>query len=284
MINFNSLKERVKAQAEAAKEAARSIRNFDEMAAKDDYIHHERLRTPDSKPINPAVPKQNVLLQATQFSMIEQDEENNIGQHVDTSDRSVCNNAFSVEDDASGIEMKGKRKKKDPKRFMEDLSERLARPDEKVFEGDDQVNTEDATESIKGTDSTENQQKPKWDNLLKSLVVDNVLSKLNLKNKSEEARPILLGPLSRRTMQEGDKDIGDNSMEHDIIVSSSVLGLEEQEELERIKMSTGGSGIMPLAEKYLNQNSQFVFIIFTLLLGSAVYFYSRHHEEIDDVT
>mmetsp|Transcript_3050 Transcript_3050/g.4628 ORF Transcript_3050/g.4628 Transcript_3050/m.4628 type:complete len:283 (+) Transcript_3050:78-926(+) len=282
MMNFNSLKERVKAQAEAAKEAARSIRNFDEMAAKDDYIHHEKLRTPDSKPIRSSLPKHNALLQATQFSMMEQDEDYNLEQQTSKSRENIHHREVSLGDEENGIEMKEKRKVKDPNRFMDNLSERLARAEELDL---DKGLTDDATESTMGTDSSENQQqRPKWGTLVNSIIVANVFSKLNLKNDSEEAKPMLLGPLSRRKLQEDDKNIGDDSMEHGIVVSSSVLGAEEQKELERIKMGTSKSGMVSSVEKCIQQNPQFVFIIFTLLLGSAVYFYSRHHEEMDDVT
>jgi len=41
---------------------------------------------------------------------------------------------------------------------------------------------------------------------------------------------------------------------------------------------------MTAALTSIKQNPHFVFILFTLILGSAAYFYSRRREEIDEVT
>jgi hypothetical protein len=60
-----------------------------------------------------------------------------------------------------------------------------------------------------------------------------------------------------------------------------VLQAEEQAELDRLRDGAQGDPLT-LMLNIVKQHPQFAFIAFTLSLGSAVYFYSRHRTQ-DDV-
>lgn len=275
-MNFELLKARVKAQAA---DAARSIRNFDEMAAKDDYIHTTDLRTPDNttkssepgrKERSPRSKATDVLNQATEFSSLM---DNDVEQQLKE-------------------EEKVKEKKKNPNRFMDDLSDRLAKTDE----GSNRLQITPPKEEIQK--DHQQQQQPQWKSwIVQSPVMANVLSRLQSPtsaitskqqappSKQQKMQPTV-GPLSaRKQVEQDENDDIEDSMDNFVMTSSvSVLGADEQLELERMRMATKSSGPMTAALTSIKQNPHFVFILFTLILGSAAYFYSRRREEIDEVT
>jgi len=286
-MNFELLKVRAKEQANKAKEAARNIGNLDQMAANDDYIHHSQLRTAEAKKLELDSNFPNALLQANQFSMTNQDQQNDGADF------------FGEEDEEIGIELKRKRKrKKDPNRFMEDLTERLAKPEEEIL---DPIN-DDFNTGIESTPSFERRRESSpfkkhpllssiTSSIIKLPVVANTLSKLMpggfkiQELNEEESKPMLLGPLSQRKLKEDNKNnTEEDTMKDHVVVSSSVLDAEEQAELERIRTNSTKSKGLSFVVDTMQQHPHFVFIIFTLLLGSSVYFYSRHREEIDDIS
>ena len=71
--------------------------------------------------------------------------------------------------------------------------------------------------------------------------------------------------------------------EFNVVQSSLVLQAEEQAELDRMKLSTQSDPVTMLLNIF-KQHPQFSFIAFTLVLASAVYFYSRHRGTEDDVS
>jgi len=140
------------------------------------------------------------------------------------------------------------------------------------------------------------QQAPHWGNWLPTSapVFASVLSKLQsptsvmYSSSKEEMRPMLMGPLSSRRVVVEEHDEDDPMQHHVVAVSSSVLGADEQAELERMRMAMTAPhpSMDPLTMVLTNikQNPHFAFIGFTLVLCYVVYFYSRHKEEIDEVT
>jgi hypothetical protein len=290
-MNFERIKAQVQKQAAVAADAARSIRNFDQMAANDDYIHHDDLRTPEPKTKRESTspPRESgsrqpskspprgastrataaqALSQATQFSSLVLPEDDD---------------DFSDNEDSQAIQQQKEeatKKKKNPNRFMDDLDERLARVEEK----------NDRTTSLEIEPPTPTFQSPQqWSGWLKSPVMVNVMSKFQSPSvrTDEERKPMLAaGPLSaRRAAQEADDSDYDEEdpMENHTVVMSSMLGASEQAELERIRMASKADFLTTALTK-LKKNKEFAFILLTLVLGSAAYFYSRHREEIDDVT
>jgi hypothetical protein len=291
-MNFDLLKARVQKQAAVAADAARSIRNFDQMAANDDYIHHDDLRTPEPKVKRESTPPRKslsgsssrqpskspprsastrataaqALSQATQFSSLVLPE--------DDDDFSDNEDSRAMQDEEEEERIK---KKKNRNRFMDDLDERLSRAEE---------NNDRTSLEIEAPPPAASLQSPQWSGWLKSPVMVNVLATFQPPSvRDEERKPMLLaaGPLSaRRAAQEADSDEED-PMEKHTVVTSSMLGALEQVELERIRMAAKADFIATAFTK-LKKNKEFTFILLTLVLGSAAYFYSRHREEIDDVT
>jgi len=302
-----------------AADAARSIRNFDQMAAKDDYIHHDDLRTPDTKPTtmtvaaprvvevtaahadrqqrgkktSPQPPRsasvrataQHTLNLVTQFSSLLDDNDDDDDGNDDDHHTNVQEVMIVHQEEQKG--------KKNKNRFMDDLEERLAKKEEKK---------NDPME-METTPRHQSQAQSQWSSgwLAKSPVMVNVLSRLQQQYPTtgggsavgnEEMQPMVVGPLSaRKAAQEADDNYDDEEdpMEHHTVVSGSVLGASEQAELERIRLMASSSSynaadLLATMLTMLTKNKEFVFILFTLVLGSAAYFYSRHREEIDEVT
>ena len=86
-------------------------------------------------------------------------------------------------------------------------------------------------------------------------------------------------PLSRTT-----SSVKPQRKEEEILVvqSSAILGEEEQAELDRIRTGAQGDSLTMILN-VVKQHPQFTFIAFTLVLGSAMYFYSRYRGAEDDV-
>lgn len=298
-MNFEVLKARVKAHAA---DAARSIRNFDDMAAQDEYIHSADLRTPESRikhdemtasryppPTSfggnaPTVtvtttarklpPTKthalDVLNQATEFSSL-------MG---DNDDRTIPQQVPLVHDD----DKSAKEKVKKPNRFMDDLSDRLS----KTEQGNDRVQIKAVSLEIENPEQT-TQVQPLWNSWsVKTPVLANVLSRFQSPPVSDMRA--ILGPLSARKVQEeaqrdvesqSKDDMDDSTNDYIVRSSISVLGADEQAALDRMRLSSEPHAATVAS---ILQNPHFAFILFTLILGSAAYFYSRHKEQMDDVT
>jgi cytochrome P450 len=94
---------------------------------------------------------------------------------------------------------------------------------------------------------------------------------------------------ARKVQEEAQRDVEnqatddmDDSMNDFVLRTSiSVMGADERAALDRMRLSSE-----PISTTVSNilQNPHFAFILVTLILGSAAYFYSRHKEQMDDVT
>ena len=174
-------------------------------------------------------------------------------------------------------------KRKNPNRFMSDLDERLskveeARPTPRVQQ-----------HQPPSGPSTEQTRWILFQSVASSPIGQYLSQQLGQRDRNEEEQKPLNGPLvSRRndgvTKDYNDDDDDDDESEIQLIVSSSVLGAEETAELERISLATQQSTDPLIMVSYmLKQNPHNVFIIVTLVLGSAAYFYSRSRGSEDDV-
>ena len=173
-------------------------------------------------------------------------------------------------------------RKKNPNRFMSDLDDRLSKVEEARPE---------ATIPKQQTSSAPSaEQKNSW-NLLQSAVTTSSIGQF-LSQKlavpiaaTDEERKRMKGPLVSRRDHGADKDDHEEEDPFLVVVSSSVLGADEAAELERMRLATQQStGPCAMVWQTIRQNPHHAFIVFTLLLGSAAYFYSRHRGSEDDVS
>lgn len=88
-------------------------------------------------------------------------------------------------------------------------------------------------------------------------------------------------PLSRATSSV-QPETTTKEEEFHVVESSAILGEEDQAELDRIRLGAQGDSLT-FVLNIIKQHPQFAFIGFTLVLGSAMYFYSRHQGAEDDV-
>lgn len=307
-MNFESFKAkavaRVKEQAAIAADAARSVSNFDAMAANDDYIHHDDLRTPDaptqtreqllktsspapSRNRSPSTRSKSPVVVVSTRSRSPRTQSTRTNAAAILSQASQFSSMVSSDDDEDDVEL-AERKVKNPNRFMADLDQRLSRPEEVL------VQEEPNHQPVAMTPLSSSSSQAKLPGWLKSPVMANMLAKLQspattnssvvTTGRSEERRPMIVGPLSSRRLPDNDDQPDEEDpMEHHVVVSSSMLGADEQAELMRMAQTTRSDPLTTMLTT-IKQNPQFAFILFTLVLGSVVYFYSRHKEEIDDVT
>jgi hypothetical protein len=281
-MNFEHLKERVQAHAAVAVDAARSFRNFDQMAANDDYIHHSDLRTPEartSERINTGISSraisgnsssesarrasrhEELLKQMTQFSMELEDNDHNVDE--ESKDMSMLIKLQKKEEEEV------EKRSKNPKRFLEDLDHRLSLPDIPV----------DEPGEVFSPIVEESTTQPHWARWMTKNAPAMVNIFVKSAPKEQELRP-MLGPLSRR-QSEFDGQDDEDPMHHVAVASSSILGADDQAAFERLKHS---SDPISFISNSITQNPHFCFILFTLVFGSLVYFYTRHREELDDVS
>jgi hypothetical protein len=171
--------------------------------------------------------------------------------------------------------------KKNPNRFMSDLDDRLSKVEEARPE---------ATIAKQQTSSAPSSERNSW-NLLQSAVATSSMGQF-LSQKlvvpiaaTDEERKPMKGPLVSRRDHGAGKDNHEEEDPFQVVVSSSVLGADEAAELERMRLATQQStGPCAMVWHTIRQNPHHAFIVFTLLLGSAAYFYSRHRGSEDDVS
>ena len=173
--------------------------------------------------------------------------------------------------------------KKNPNRFMSDLDDRLS----KVADA-----RPDVTIPKQQTSSAPPTERNSW-NLFHSAVATSSMGQylsqkltIPIGATDEERKPMKKRPLvSRRDHGTGKDDHDDEEDLIHVVVSSSVLGADEAAELERMRLATQQStGPCAMVWQTIRQNPHHAFIVFTLLLGSAAYFYSRHRGSEDDVS
>lgn len=303
-MSFASL---FKTHAVALTEAAKQFHSFDDMAAEDEYIHSDSLNVKKKSTTDTATRRTSdvldsliILKQETPLrcaneildSLISMDESKEPHRRPSDSERlNKTSYDFSglYQEDSNGgdsIIEKGRSKKEDhqPKeknsdigsssqesgsttkstsRFMDDLEHRLSKPNIDMESG-----LPEPVEPSKAVDDS------RW-----GWIKDAAKSRMNelIGRKADEERVSFRSPLSRTVIRPEPT----REEEFNVVQSSSVFRAEDQAELDRIRLGAQGDHLT-YALNVLKQHPQFAFIAFTLVLGSAVYFYSRHRTE-DDV-
>ncbi len=190
-------------------------------------------------------------------------------------------------------------KKKNPKRFLEDLDQRLSTPLD--LEAGSTTTTTTTTASTSGEhdgdmdyydNSNNNNSNTQWTWLRNAVASSRINALLGqplplMLRESEKTTPVRKGPLSSRRevapllRNDDDDDVVPIVMVH----SSSVLGAEEQAELARLSQrssllsssSSSSRDVLGMIMEMFKENpTHSLFLIFTLLLALAVYFYSRN--------
>lgn len=179
------------------------------------------------------------------------------------------------------METEGPRRK-NPNRFMTDLDERLSREEE-----DRPTSRVQQHQPLSGG-STEQTRWNLFQSVTSSPVGQYFSQQMGQIDRSEKDQKQLNGPLVPRRNDGVTKDY-ENDDDNDeskiqLIVSSSVLGAEETAELERMRIATQHTtDPLTMVLHMLKQNPHNAFIIVTLVLGFAAYFYSRNRGSEDDV-
>lgn len=303
-MSFASL---FKTHAVALTEAAKQFQSFDNMAAEDEYIHSDSLNVKKQSTTDNAtrrtsdvldsliileqktpsrrtsdildslitldhskephrLPSDNVRLNTTSYDFSGlYEEDDNRGDPINEKGRSKKEDHPLKEknSDLVSSSQESGSARKSASRFMDDLDHRLSKPSIDVESG-----LPEPVESSTAVDDS----RWGWIKVAAKSRVNELVGRV-----ADEERVPFRSPLSRTaTPPEPTRDEGFN-----VVQSSSVLQAEDQAELDRIRLGVQGDPLT-LVLNVVKQHPQFAFIAFTLVLGSAVYFYSRHRTE-DDV-
>jgi hypothetical protein len=306
---------RFKTQALALTEAAKKFQSFDEMAAEDEYIHSDSLNvkkqststTDTATKARTSDVLNSIILEKqppsrrtsdTLNSLITLDESaephrrpsSDSGRLSPTS-RSNDSSVHGREDDGNNSvrsekedrplkkktsdlvssSQESRPARKSANRFMDDLDSRLSKPiiDVDVESGLPHQPVE--------TSKSDNDNRWGW---IKDAAKSRVHEFMGQTTAADEERVPFRSPLSRTAskVEPAKKEV---EFHVGVVDSTSVLQAEEQAELDRLRLGAQGDPLT-LMLNVVKQHPQFAFIAFTLVLGSAVYFYSRHRTE-DDV-
>jgi len=291
-MNFG---ERFKSHAKTLAEAAKQFQSFDDMAAQDDYIHSDSLNvkaTTTTAVSESPTQRTSELLDSLISPISMNPHQDHAEPHQRSSNASfdhASDHASHYDEEEGGshdpildtIRYKTPLKKKSSdvmpeerkaaSRFMDDLNDRLSKPNVDVEQGLPKTTTaasESPTNLIIETNNRWGWMKGAATSKMKDFM-----------GKSEETIPFR-SPLSRTTssvVSETPKE-----EEFHVVQSSAILGEEDQAELDRIRLGAQGDTLTFILN-IVKQHPQFAFIAFTLVLASAMYFYSRHEGAEDDV-
>jgi hypothetical protein len=167
--------------------------------------------------------------------------------------------------------------KKNPNRFMQDLDQRMAMPE---------LYTDDVEKAgLLSSEAPDNRtlEQPSsvwlWD-VLKGGSRQQQQQQDSNTAATQERKAAPLSRQDRRT-QEPPKPVQENFY---VVGSSSVLGEDEIRALAQLKESSRPTGLVSSCLGLVRRHPRESFILFTLILGWVVYFYSRKISAEDDVT
>lgn len=300
--------DRFKSHAKTLAEAAKQFQSFDEMAEQDDYIHSDGLNVSsntkstnnnDSTPSrNPPARSTSELLDSLispitlQQQIIDEPHRRPSGndfinsshaEHHESSDSldfqekdpilDTLNSKHAFEKKSNDLSPTSV-ERKTVNRFMDELEERLAKPDVEQGQSRTLSTKANETSSIANNNDT-------W-----GWIKGAAASKMNelMRRPSPDRKDTLpfRSPLSRTLTSVHDTASSTPEEEFHIVESSAILAEEDQAELDRIRLGAQGDSLT-FVLNIVKQHPQFSFIGFTLVLGSAMYFYSRYRGAEDDV-
>lgn len=294
-MNFG---ERFKSHAKTLAEAATQFQNFDEMAEQDDYIHHDDLNvksttvtsdTPTRRTselldslispisINPsqetAEPHRRPSLTSSERSD-QQQQESHYDDEGDSHDPILDNmrSKSSLKKKSSDLMSPPpeQERKTAANRFMDDLNDRLSKP----LDIEQGLSQQTAAAASSTNSSVDTNNRWGW---MKGVATSR-MNDLMGRSSANDGEVPFRSPLSRTTSSVVPQKKG----EFNVLQSSAILGEEDQAELDRIRLGAQGDSLTFILNM-VKQHPQFAFIAFTLVLGSAMYFYSRQKGAEDDV-
>ena len=304
-MNFG---ERFKSHAKTLAEAAKQFQSFDDMAAQDEYIHSDSLNVKNktNTPASSVTPTRRTteLLDSliSPISMPAPQESAHVEPHLRSSGGTRANSYDSssagrndqqerheeeesdhdpvldtiqpkpsLKKKSSDIMPPPSEERKNTNRFMDDLNDRLAKPNVDVEQGLAQTATADTS-----ANAIENDNRWGW----RIGAATSQMKELMGRSHSSTDYVPFRSPLSRTTNSISEPSLKDE--DYNVVESSAILGADDQAELDRIRLATQSDPVTLLLN-IVKQHPQFAFILFTLVLGSAMYFYSRHQGAEDDV-
>jgi hypothetical protein len=304
--------EQFKTRALALTEAAKKFQNFDDMAAEDEYVHSDSLnvkkrsttdtsrkaRTSDvlnSIVINKQPPSRRTSDILDSLITLDESKEprqrtssDSDSERLNTTTRSNDSSVNGREDNGNNLARSKKEDsrlekktsdlvsssqesgsaRKSANRFMDDLESRLSKPI---------IDVESGLPEPVDASKSDNDNRWGWIKNAAKIRVNEYMGQ----TAADEERVPFRSPLSRTASKVLEPTKKDEEFEVGVVESSSVLQAEEQAELDRLRDGAQGDPLT-LMLNIVKQHPQFAFIAFTLSLGSAVYFYSRHRTQ-DDV-
>lgn len=303
-MNFG---ERFKSHAKTLAEAAKQFQSFDEMAEQDDYIHSDSLNVSTTTSVSESPARKTSELLDSLISPIStlQSDSNPHRRppngSIGSSSQNDSSDPLQQETDDShdpiletlGTQHSLKRKssdlvstsappsepeeqRKSANRFLDDLNERLAKPNVDVEHGLPQTSNEDSKSTSTSSDTD---SRLGW---MKGVLATTKLKDFMGKSENSTTASSFRSPLSRTTSNVAPSKTTSKEEEYNIVQSSALLGEEDQAELDRIRLGTQGDSLTFLLN-VIKQNPQFAFLAFTLVLATFMYFYSRHQGAEDDV-
>lgn len=165
-----------------------------------------------------------------------------------------------------------KKMKKNPNRFMQELDQRMAMPE---VDNDD----DDDDDMEAGLLSSSSAKAPAGPSFLWGMLSGGVGSRQQESGAAATERKA--APLSRQARWTEAKPAEQN---YAVVGSSSVLGEDEIRALAKLKESSARQGLGTACLDKMRRYPRESFIVFTLLLGWAVYFFSRNVSLENDVT
>jgi hypothetical protein len=177
---------------------------------------------------------------------------------------------FLEMEDASPVHQKNV--KKNSNRFMEELDQRMAMP-----ELDNNDNDDDDMEA--GLLSSSSAKAPAEPSFLWGMLSKGVGSRQQESNAAAKERKA--APLTRQSWRTQIKPVEESFA---VVGSSSVLGEDEIRALAQLKESSARQGMGTACLDKVRRHPREAFIVFTLLLGWAVYFYTKNISLENDVT
>ena len=301
-MNFG---DRFKSHAKTLAEAAKQFQSFDEMAEQDDYIHSDGLNvsntnitmnnndsTPSRGPptrttselldslISPITLQQQTVDEPHRRPSSNDSNSSHAEHRHESSDSldyreedpmlDTLNSKRTLKKKSSDL-MPTSNERKAANRFMDDLEELMAKPN--VEQGQSQTTTNESSSITNNSDN--------W-GWVKGAATSKMNELMGRPSFDREETLPFRSPLSRTASSVRATESTTPEEEFHIVQSSAILGEEDQAELDRIRLGAQGDSLT-FVLNIVKQHPQFAFIGFTLVLGSAMYFYSRYRGAEDDV-
>jgi hypothetical protein len=178
---------------------------------------------------------------------------------------------FLEMEDASPVHQK--KMKKNSNRFMEELDQRMAMPEL-------HDNNEDDDDMEAGLLSSSSAKAPAEPSFLWGMLSKGVVSRQQQESNAA-VKERKAAPLTRQSWRTQIKPVEES---YAVVGSSSVLGEDEIRALAQLKESSARQGMGTACLDKVRRHPRESFIVFTLLLGWVVYFYTKNISLENDVT